>query len=63
MTDGSAWKERLVDRQVTYHIEVDGRLFVISKAVVRIADAIGVPLEEAKARMSVDLRRPLSLDG
>ena len=42
---------------------MEGRLFVIAKAVVRIADAIGVPLDEAKARMSVDLRRPLSLDG
>ena len=36
MTDGSAWKERLVDRLVTYHIEVDGRLFVIENVPARV---------------------------
>ena len=36
MTDGSAWNERLVDRLVTYHIEVDGRLFVIENVPARV---------------------------
>ena len=36
MTDGSAWRERLVDRLITYHIEVDGRLFVIEDVPTRV---------------------------
>ena len=36
MTDGSAWKERLVGRLVTCHIEVDGRLFVIENVPARV---------------------------
>ena len=31
-------------------------------AVVRIADATGIPLEEAKAELSADLRGDLGLD-
>ena len=38
-------------------------VLAIFNAVVRIADATGIPLEEAKARMSVDIREALSLDG
>ena len=34
----------------------------IFNAVVRIADSTGIPLEEAKARMSADLRDDLGLD-
>ena len=36
MTDGSVWKERLVDCLVTYDIEVDGRLFVIESVAARV---------------------------
>ena len=34
----------------------------IFNAVVRIADSTGIPLEEAKARMSADLRDDLGLN-
>ena len=38
-------------------------VIAIFNAVVRIADATGIPLEEAKARMSVDIRAALGLEG
>ena len=50
----AAARERL-EREVGEEASVD--------AVVRVADATGIPLEEAKARMSVDIREALSLDG
>ena len=35
----------------------------IFNAVVRIADATGIPLEEAKAEVSADFRQSLGIDG
>ena len=29
MSEDSAWNETLVKKEVTYHIELDGRLFLI----------------------------------
>ena len=46
-------EEALVDAAAT---------LAIFNAVVRIADATGIPLEEAKAEMSADLRGDLGLD-
>ena len=37
-------------------------ILAIFNAVVRIADATGIPLEEAKAELSADLRGDLGLD-
>ncbi len=37
-------------------------VIAIFDAVVRIADATGIPLEDEKARISVDLRSELGLD-
>ena len=38
-------------------------VLAIFNAVVRIADATGTPLEETKARVSVDIRDALGLEG
>ena len=46
-------EEALVDAAAT---------LAIFNAVVRIADATGIPLEEAKAELSADLRGDLGLD-
>ena len=55
-------RERL-EREVGEEASVDAAaVLAIFNAVVRIADATGIPLEEAKARMSVDIREALSLD-
>ena len=35
MADAPGWNETLVDRRVTYHVEVDGRLFVIENVPAR----------------------------
>ena len=35
MIDAPGWNETLVDRRVTYHVEVDGRLFVIENVPAR----------------------------
>lgn len=59
----AAARERLA-REVGEEASVDAAaVLAIFNAVVRIADATGIPLEEAKARMSVDIREALSLDG
>ena len=59
----AAARERL-EREVGEEASVDAAaVLAIFNAVVRIADATGIPLEEAKARMSVDIRKSLSLDG
>ena len=36
MADAPGWNETLVDRRVTYHVEVDGRLFVIENVPARV---------------------------
>lgn len=36
MADAPGWHETLVDRRVTYHLEVDGRLFVIEYVPARV---------------------------
>ena len=36
MADAPRWNETLVDRRVTYHMEVDGRLFVIESVPARV---------------------------
>ncbi len=36
MADASGWNETLVDRKVTYHVEVGGRLFVIENVPARV---------------------------
>ena len=36
MNDSADWRERLVNRLVTYHIEVDGRLIVIENVPARV---------------------------
>ena len=36
MTDKTDWNETLVDKKVTYHIEVNGRLFVIENVPARV---------------------------
>ena len=36
MADASEWNETLVDRRVTYHVEIDGRLFVIENVPARV---------------------------
>ena len=46
-------EEALVDAAAT---------LAIFNAVVRVADSTGIPLEEAKARMSADLRDDLGLN-
>ena len=59
----AAARERLA-REVGEEASVDAAaVLAIFNAVVRIADATGIPLEEAKARMSADIRESLSLDG
>ena len=35
MADAPGWNETLVDTRVTYHVEVDGRLFVIENVPAR----------------------------
>ena len=35
MADAPGWNETLVDRRVTYHVEVDGLLFVIENVPAR----------------------------
>jgi len=62
-TGRAAARERL-EREVGEEASVDaGAVLAIFNAVVRIANATGVPFEEAKARMSIDTRESLSLDG
>ena len=65
-TDESAFaaaRERL-QREVGEEASVDAAgVLAIFNAVVRIADATGIPLEETKARMSVDIRDALGLGG
>ena len=65
-TDGSGFaaaRERL-QREVGEEASVDAAaVLAIFNAVVRIADATGIPLEETKARMSVDIRAALGLEG
>ena len=59
----AATRERL-EREVGEEASVDAAaVLAIFNAVVRVADATGIPLEEAKARMPVDIREALSLDG
>ena len=59
----AAARERL-RREVGEEASVDAAgVLAIFNAVVRIADATGTPLEEAKARMSVDIRDALGLEG
>jgi hypothetical protein len=36
MDDDSGWNEILVDQRVTYHIEFNGRLFVIQDVPARV---------------------------
>ena len=36
MTDAPGRNETLVDRRVTYHVETDGRLFVIENVPARV---------------------------
>ena len=36
MADKADWNETLVDKKVTYHIEVNGRLFVIENVPARV---------------------------
>ena len=36
MADALRWNETLVDRRVTYHVEIDGRLFVIENVPARV---------------------------
>ena len=59
----AAARERL-RREVGEDASVDAAgVLAIFNAVVRIADATGIPLEEAKASMSVDIRDALGLEG
>ena len=65
-TDGSefaAAREGL-EREVGAQATVDAAaVLAIFNAVVRIADSTGIPLEETKARVSVDIRDALGLEG
>lgn len=65
-TDGSGFaaaRERL-RREVGEEASVDAAaVLAIFNAVVRIADATGIPLEDTKARLSVDIRDALGLEG
>ena len=36
MADAPAWNETLVDRRITYHVEIDGHLFVIENVPARV---------------------------
>ncbi len=36
MADKADWNETLVEKKVTYHIEVNGRLFVIENVPARV---------------------------
>ena len=36
MADAPKWNEVLVHRRVTYHLEIDGRLFVIENVPARV---------------------------
>ena len=36
MTDETDWNETLVDKKITYHIEVNGRIFVIENVPARV---------------------------
>ncbi len=36
MVNKADWKETLVEKKVTYHIEVNGRLFVIENVPARV---------------------------
>lgn len=36
MANKASWNETLVDKKVTYHIEVDGRLIVIENVPARV---------------------------
>ena len=59
----AAARERL-QREVGEEASADAAaVLAIFNAVVRIADSTGIPLEEAKARMSVDIRDALGLEG
>ena len=59
----AATRERL-EREVGEEASVDAAaVLAIFNAVVRIADATGIPIEETKARMSADIRDALGLDG
>ena len=58
-----AARERL-EGEVGEPASVDAAaVLAIFNAVVRIADATGIPLEETKARMSADIRDALGLEG
>ena len=65
-TDGSGFsaaRERL-QREAGEEASVDAAaVLAIFNAVVRIADATGILIEEAKARVSVDIRDALGLEG
>ena len=53
-----------LQRKAGEEASVDAAAVLASfNAVVRIAYATGVPLEEAKTRMSVDIRAALGLEG
>jgi len=36
MADAPGWNETLVDRRVTYHVEIDGRWFVLKNVPARV---------------------------
>ena len=36
MSEDTAWNETLVEKKVTYHIELDGRLFLIENVPARV---------------------------
>ena len=61
---GFAAAREHLQREVGEEASVDAAaVLAIFNAVVRIADSTGIPLEEAKARMSVDIRDALGLKG
>ena len=63
VSEFAAAREHL-QREIGEEASVDAAaVLAIFNAVVRIADATGIPLEEAKARMSVDIRATLGLEG
>ena len=54
----------LLQMEVGDEASVDAAaVLAIFNAVVRIADATGIPIEESKARMSEDIRDALGLEG
>ena len=36
MNDGTGWDERIVERKVTYHIELEGRLILVQNVPARV---------------------------